>query len=319
MSDLYSAYSRLAANPVPSAFEAEGHALLRALLPAGAEISADNLGQLLIRRRGEGRRLLFVAHADASGIMASHIDKDGFVRFGLLGRLSPAALCDREVRFLSGLRGIIRAEKEAPTLSSELYIDIGARSRADAARRVKPGDPALLCDAPRRLGNRLTANYIDPALPGALLCALAEEMPGDADVTLCFSAAAEVEHGAVRAAAGAVSPELAILLDCSPAGDVPGADGAALGKGPVLRLMDKGCICSPVALDALRNAAEKAGISLQEELCPDRTSDAGQIQLSAAGIPTAILALPVRGLGSALQSADLRDARAALQVLRAMI
>ena len=72
-------------------------------------------------------------------------------------------------------------------------------------------------------------------------------------------------------------------------------------------------------LDALRKAAEKAGIALQEELCPDRTSDAGQIQLSAAGIPTAILALPVRGLGSALQSADLRDARAALQVLRKMV
>ena len=67
MSDLYSAYSRLAANPVPSAFEAEGHALLRALLPAGAEISVDNLGQLLDGQGGEN-----LAAAAAQGLKQPH-------------------------------------------------------------------------------------------------------------------------------------------------------------------------------------------------------------------------------------------------------
>ena len=326
MTDLYSIYTRLAAHPVPSAFEAEGHALLQDILAgSGLVLSTDNLGHFYARRPGTGKRLLITAHADASGIMASHITGEGFIRFGLLGNLTPAALCDREVKFLSGLRGVIRAEKEAPALASELYIDIGAKDRAAALRKVKPGDPALLCDAPHRAGNRLTANYISPSLPMALLAALGAELsslPGDADVTLCFSAAAEVDHGAVRTAAAACAPELCLLVDVTPSGDTPGAAEVCpvkLGDGPVCRLADKGCICQPAAVDALRAAAKAAGVSLQEELRPAAVSEAAHIHLAGNGIPTAILTLPVRGIGSALQTADLRDARAALQILRAMV
>lgn len=326
MTDLYSLYTRLAARPVPSAFEAERHALLRELL-SGSDLtlSADNLGHFYAHRPGKGKRILITTHADAPGIMASHITEAGFVRFGLLGSLTPAALCDREVKFLSGLRGIIRSEKEAPSLASELYIDIGAKDRAAALRKVRPGDPALLCDAPHRTGNRLTANYVSPSLPMALLAALGTELvslPGDADVTLCFSAAAEVDHGAVRTAAAACAPELCLLVDVTPSGDTPGSAEVCpvkLGEGPVCRLADKGCICQPAAVDALRSAARTAGVSLQEELRPAALSEAAHIHLAGSGIPTAILTLPVRGIGTALQTADLRDARAALQVLRAMV
>jgi len=58
---------------------------------------------------------------------------------------------------------------------------------------------------------------------------------------------------------------------------------------------------------------------LSSNLRPAALSEAAHIHLAGSGIPTAILTLPVRGIGTALQTADLRDARAALQVLRAMV
>ena len=50
------------------------------------EIARDIMGNLICRKRGTGPRIMFSAHMDSIGLVATHIDEKGFVHVGAQGR-----------------------------------------------------------------------------------------------------------------------------------------------------------------------------------------------------------------------------------------
>jgi tetrahedral aminopeptidase len=72
----------------PSGFEDSVRRLIRAEIePFADEISVDALGNLIARKKGsgEGLKVMVAAHMDEIGVMATHITKEGFVRFTNIG------------------------------------------------------------------------------------------------------------------------------------------------------------------------------------------------------------------------------------------
>lgn len=106
------------------------------------DITTDALGNLICRKKGAGKKLLFAAHMDSIGVVATYIDEKGFIRFSPVGGLFKGDLINIQVRFAGGTRGVISYEEKTPfkdiTLDN-LFIDIGAADRADAERRVQIG------------------------------------------------------------------------------------------------------------------------------------------------------------------------------------
>ena len=73
--------------------------------PMPTEITADTMGSLIVHRRGKGPSCSLAAHMDSIGFVVTHIEKEGFLRVGRLGGVSPKEAAYTPVRFKSGLRG----------------------------------------------------------------------------------------------------------------------------------------------------------------------------------------------------------------------
>ena len=121
----------------PSGHESAVRELIISELPRGMEARTDPLGSLIVHRKGGagGRRIMLAAHMDEIGIVVTHIDQKGFVRFGGVGGVRLLPLAGARVRFANGAIGVIGLEKvddawRIPAMD-KFYIDVGARGPAD--------------------------------------------------------------------------------------------------------------------------------------------------------------------------------------------
>ena len=91
------------------------------------DITTDALGNLICRKKGSGKKLLFAAHMDSIGVVATWIDDKGFIRFSQVGGLFKGDLINITVRFANGTRGVISYEEKTPfkdLTMDNLFIDI---------------------------------------------------------------------------------------------------------------------------------------------------------------------------------------------------
>ncbi len=116
----------------PSGHEAGVRELIRGALPRGSETRVDAMGNLIVHRAGTGggRRIMLAAHMDEIGIVVTHVDAKGFLRFGSVGGVLSMPLTGGRVRFAKGITGVIGLEKledssRVPPLE-KFYIDVGA-------------------------------------------------------------------------------------------------------------------------------------------------------------------------------------------------
>ena len=98
----------------PSGYESAIREVIRLEVePLADEVRVDALGNLIVRKgeKGKnGRRIMLAAHMDEIGLIASHIDANGFVRFTGVGGIRPHTLVGGRVRFANGAPGVIGAE-----------------------------------------------------------------------------------------------------------------------------------------------------------------------------------------------------------------
>ena len=76
----------------PSGDEGAVREVIAALArPHADEVTADTLGNLIVRKRGSGPKVMLCAHMDSTGLIVTHIEKEGFLRVGPGG--SPPGSC----------------------------------------------------------------------------------------------------------------------------------------------------------------------------------------------------------------------------------
>ncbi len=104
------------------------------------DITTDALGNLICRKKGAGKKLLFAAHMDSIGVVATWIDEQGFIRFSQVGGLFKGDLINIQVRFANGTRGVISYEEKTPfkditwTTSSLILVRRIGRMQRDRCR-----------------------------------------------------------------------------------------------------------------------------------------------------------------------------------------
>ena len=117
------------------------------IAPYVDEVRTDAMGSLIAHKKGEGKKLLFSAHMDTIGMIVTHIEKEGFLRFGSLGWLPALDIRRQGVVFRNGLRGTVSLpedkEEDKEIKIDDLCIDIGAKNREDAETMVQIGDACV--------------------------------------------------------------------------------------------------------------------------------------------------------------------------------
>jgi putative aminopeptidase FrvX len=313
---------RLLNTPGPSAFEAAPARLWRAEAETFAdEVWADVAGNSFASVSSDGApRLMLAGHIDEIGIMISHIDEEGFLSFDTIGGWDHQVFVGQRVLLL-GRRGPVSGvvgkqpihllEREARDKVSkveDLWIDIGASSRNEAAERVRIGDPGVLAadvlDFPNgRIVSRSIDNRIGAFVVLEALRILSITRRPGASVTAVATTREEIgaNGGGARSSAHRLEPDVAIVIDVTHATDYPGIEKRKHGDyrlhgGPVL---SRGASVSEVVFDLLVQTAETEQIPYSIEAAShDTHTDAEAIWNAHRGVATALVSVPNRYMHS---------------------
>lgn len=296
--------------------------LLNLVKDVADEVFIDKLGNGIARKHGDGPHIMLAAHADENGVMVIDVDDQGYLRVITVGDVSPASLIGRHIRFTNGVTGVVGVEKNVKVQDlsiDNLYIDIAAESRAAAAERVFIGLEGVVTEEVVSLDeHRLAGRALDNRVGCAIAINAFQKAASEGkNVSLVFSSQSGVGGRGATTAAYQLMPDLAIVIDAVPAGDMPEAHRMeiALGQGPAIKIMDKTAIVPLRVKDHLIDCAKRVGVAVQYEVWAKGTTDTGSIQLSVDGILVGGLSYPARYVGGPSTIIDVRDAEAAVQVL----
>ncbi len=320
----------------PSGYEGPAAEVWRASA-SFAELSVDGIGSS-IARVGEASPLLaVVGHIDEIGLIVVHVDDKGFLWFAPVGGWDPQILVGQRVQ-VHGRDGLVPGvvgrkpihllepdQRKKVVELKGLHIDVGADDREEAAAAIRVGDPVVIAADPLpTMGERLVSRAMDNRL-GAYVALESLRRWNDAGArggSFAAVAAVQEEIGlfGARTSAFAVEPDLAVVVDVTHATDAPGVDekelGAhTLGSGPVLF---RGATLSPRVFELLVETAEEAGIEHTLGATGNSTgTDADAVQFARSGVPTGLVAIPLRYMHSPVEMVDLRDVEATVELLAA--
>jgi len=298
------------------------------------EVRVDALGNVLVTRRGQGKARLAVmlaAHMDEVGFMLTHSQGEGVYRFEMVGGIDVRQLAGKSVWVGGGkVPGVIgskpihlaKAAERKKTISLDsLRIDVGSEEQ-----KVKVGDRATFATSFKRLGPSLLAKALDDRLGVAALIELLKHAPPNVDLLAAFTVQEEVGLRGARVAAYALDPDLAIVLDCTPAMDLPSWDeeeniryNTRLGAGPAIYVADRATLSDPRLIRHLVTAAEAEGIPHQFRQPGGGGTDAGAIHRQRSGIPSVSVSVPGRYLHTAASLVRLEDWRNMVSLIHAAL
>ena len=305
-----------------------------------AEVTADSVGSSIARVPGtapDAPRLAVIGNIDEIGLHVSHIDDDGFLRFGEVGGWDPLVLVGQRVRIATrsgSIPGVIGRkpihlmkgpDREKVPAIKDLHIDIGAGDADQARGLVRIGDAAVIDAEPLEMPNqRLVSRALDNRI-GCYVAARAAELVAEAggargDVLALAVTQEETSFAGSRTSAYAVAPDLAIVVDVTFATDQPGVDLGpitrhTLDSGPVIA---RGTALHPRVSELLYATAEREGLPFTvESLGRGTGTDADAVHVSRAGIPTGLVSVPIRYMHSPVELVSLADIEGAAKLIAA--
>ena len=308
----------------PSGVEDQIRTAIRAEVePLADELRVDPLGSLVVRKQGngDGQRIVLDAHMDEIVVMVTYIDEKGFARVTRIGGVDPLTCVGDRVAFADGTMGVIGVEEKRKNASKvpefgQLYVDVGATSRDDCP--VQVGDAAMFVRPFHAQSTRLISKAMDDRIGCAILIETLRRLQNTPhDVYFVFSVQEETTLSGARTSTFGIEPDLAIAVDVTTTGDTPECLPMAveLGKGPAVKVQDRGMIAHPAVRDLLVQRAKAADIPYQLEVLEFGTTNAAAMQLVRAGVPSGCLSVPCRYVHSPSEMVDERDVENSVRLL----
>lgn len=298
------------------------------------ELRADTIGNLFAvkkaRGRGNGLRVMLAAHMDEVGLMIIGADSSGGLRFRPVGGVDDRILPGQVVLVgpdkIPGVIGLKPVhllkgdEGKQVTKIDDLRIDIGALSKEEADKLVKPGQVAGFATRYTRVGRTVTGKAFDDRAGCAVLVELLGGERFPFDLHGVFTVQEEVGLRGARVAANAVEPNCAFALEGTICDDLPKEKDTSpttqLGKGPAITVMDRSVFADRRLVDHLVATAERLGIPYQFKQPGLGGTDAGAIARSKTGVPSVPVAVPCRYIHAPVSRLSLDDFENTVRLMR---
>jgi len=293
--------------------------------PLVDELSQSRIGSLHGLRKGTGPEprpsVMIATHMDAIGLMVTGISKGGLLRFTDVGGVDPRILPGQPVTVhgRQELPGIV-AQPSGRLLPPEIWdgsvpmehllIDTGLPPRK-VADLVRVGDLASFATEPTELaGEALAGHTLDDRAAVAALTVCLEELRNRPHAWDLWAVATVQEETGLTGAATStfqIHPALAIAVDVTWAKG-PGANDwntYPLGKGPTLGW---GPNIHPALYKAFKGLADKLEIPTAMEVMPRHSgTDGWAMQVTAEGIPTIVIGIPLRYMHTPVEVVAIKD------------
>ncbi len=327
---------RLLETPSPSGYEQPIQELVRQYAHGFADrVTTDVHGNVVVGRNPDAKlRVMYAGHCDQIGFLVQYIDSDGFLYAQPIGGWDPVVLVGQRLTVwtTSGpVFGIVARKpihlltdeerKQVPKLK-DLWVDIGAKDKAEAAALVRVGDPLTLqlgmttmrngyASSPGmddKVGLWVALEAVRRTAPKKLNCALFAVSTVQEEIGL---------RGATTSTYG-LQPHVGIAIDVTHATDCPTIDkkaegDIALGRGPVIF---RGPNMNPRVVERLLETAAAGEVPYQMAASGRGTpTDANAIQTSRGGVAAGLLSIPNRYMHSPVEMVSLDDLDRAADLL----
>lgn len=328
---------KLLDTPGPSGFESAPARIWREEASKFAKVRGDVAGNSIAEVNPEGSPTIMLAgHIDEIGVIVTYIDDEGYAYIAPIGGWDPQVLVAQRIRFMGrngDVFGVIGKkpihlikpdERDKASKMTDMWVDIGASTKAEAEERLSVGDAGVIDSRTMEFPNdRLVSRSIDDRI-GAFIVLEAlrryAEKPGSAHVVAVATTQEEIGYrgGGAGVCATCLGPQMALVVDVTFATDHPQIEKkeigeAKIGGGPVLT---RGSIISPVVFNLLRKTAEENKIPFTIHAAGrDTSTDADAIHIAREGVATALVSVPNRYMHSPNELVSLKDVDAIADLL----
>ena len=285
------------------------------------EAYVDKLGAYIVRFKNEGApKLMISAHMDEVGMMITDICDDGRLRFGTVGGIVPLVLLSKRVISENGVIGSIISKpvhlqsdserKEAPKIK-DLYIDIGADTKAEAEALCQKGDLFTFISDYVEFGENkklIKCKALDDRLGCAIMCQAIKDLCSEGvkpsvDLYFAFTCREEVGYSGAFCASEQIHPDYAFIIESTAVGDAYSSDSestvASLGNGGAISFADRGTIYDRAFTEKLISVCKDKCIDYQMKKYVSGGNDSSHIQRSGFGVKVAVMSAPSRYIHSA--------------------
>ena len=298
------------------------------------EVRVDNFGNC-IAKKGKGKlKIMLASHMDEVGLMVKHITKDGFISFIKIGGIDDKVLYAQRVIIKAkkgDCFGIIGAkpphlqkeeEKKQPVKYEDMFIDAGFKSKEEAENKIEIGDPVIFEPNAGVLKGKLCyGKAIDDRIGCFALLKIMQKIKVNAEVYAVATGQEEVGLKGARTAAFEISPDFAIAIDTTSAGDTPQIkereSTLKLGNGVAITIIEasgRGLIVSEKIKGLLIDAAKDNKIKYQIDVVEGGMTDGAIIYMNKEGVPTGVLSIPCRYIHSPTGVFHLDDIEATVEL-----
>ncbi|MDP6112777.1 MAG: M42 family peptidase [Planctomycetota bacterium] len=294
------------------------------------EVHTDRMGNVIGRKKSKLRgrkgkepvRVILAAHADEIGMIARHIDGQGYIHVNAVGGLNAINIVSQRV-IIHGrkqIQGVIApgagSQGKAPEIK-ELRIDTGLPPK-EVKKLVEPGDPISFAQEFVHLNKKvlMARNFDDRMGTFCLLEAMSRVGPTEAEIYAVSTTQEEVGTRGIETAAYVIQPDVGLAID----GSMPnGAHGdrtertCEMGEGAGIYLIDGLTIGSPKLIELLFALGKKYKIPCQKNI--GGGTDAHKIQRMGRGCLCTTVGVPTRYMHSTVQLCHEDDVEATIQLL----
>ncbi len=293
------------------------------------ETFSDAYGNCVaVLNRGGSPRVMLAGHADEIAMAVSYINADGYIYVRKMGGVDPAITKAQRVTIhtkqgpVKGVVGNVaphlmkdEADKRVPKIH-DLFLDIGARTRREAEKLVRIGDPITLVDEFDLLRNDLAVarafdNRIGTfAVAEALRLLKTSKTKLKAEICAVSNVQEEIGLLGARQIAYSLKPDVAVVVDVTHATDYPTISqlqhgDVKVGSGPTLT---RGGANHPEVVARLEQVARAKKIPIQLEATSGTSgTDTDAIFWTRGGIASALVSLPNRYMHSPVEIVSLKD------------
>ena len=322
MTDILPFFKSLLSVPGLSGYESPVTSLIEAeWRPLVSEISLSRLGSVHGLKRGAGGgprpSIMLAAHMDAIGLMVTRVE-DGLLRITSIGGVDPRILPGQAVivhtakEDLPGVIVIPPGAGDGTVEIAHLFVDVGLLP-SKVTSLVRVGDLVSFgTEAVELSGEIVSGHSIDNRASVTAVTLCLQELGARShtwDVWATATVQEEINLAGSATSAFQLRPDLAIAIDTTFAKG-PGANDwqtFPLGEGPTF---GHGPNIHPYLFKQFKELAEQLEIPYATEILHKSSGTDGMaMQVTAEGIPTFVLSIPIRYMHTPVEMVTLKDIR----------
>lgn len=327
---------QLLTTPSPSGYEQKIQEVVRAWArPLADELRTDLHGNVIAVLNPTGSpRIMLAGHCDQLALMVEHIDSDGYLYVQPMGGWDMQVLLGQRLCVWTKAGPLTAVvSRKAPHMMTpeerkkvpefaDIWIDLGAKDRAEAESLVELGDTITVELSWQAMRNGL---FTSPGLDDKVgvwtvmeTLRLLHGKPLQAAVYCVSTVQEEIGLRGAATSAYGIHPTVGIAVDVCHATDTPGNEKKQIGEtklnaGPVVF---RGPNINPHVHERIVAAAKTQSIAIQTRGVPKATgTDANAIQLAREGVATGLVSIPNRYMHSPVEVVSLHDLNAAAKLL----